>query len=122
MVYAQNSRRATSVQVPTIYHPTRDGKDNPRFPSLEAILGTSGPLHECWVTCRDATGGEHRFLIAARYCERCEINLALKQVLPEAEWRGELVVMRGGRHLFVVDIGGSVSKSLAEQAVRKYDH
>ena len=71
------------------------------------------------MTCQDSTGHEHRFLIAAQYSLDFEVNAGLRDVLPEVEWRGGLVVMRGGHHVFVVGMGGSRYKSLAEQAVRK---
>ncbi|PIL32239.1 hypothetical protein GSI_05484 [Ganoderma sinense ZZ0214-1] len=119
VVYAHDRRHSAPVQVPTIMHPTRDGRENARFPSFEAILGP-GQMHECWVTCQDSTGRDHRFLIAAQYSEGADVNLALKRVLPEVEWRGGLIVMRGGCHVFVVGMGGSVYRALAEQAVRKY--
>lgn len=119
-MYARDERYSSSVQVPTAIHPTRAGRDHPNFPSFEAILGADVTLHETWVTCVDTTGREHRFLIAAQYCADCEVNAALKHVLPEVDWRGSLVVMRGGYRSFVVNMGGSVLKKLALAAVHKY--
>lgn len=120
MIYAGDGLRPTVVRVPTATHPTRDGPGNPSYPSFEAFLGSDGRLHETWVTCQDATGREHRFLVAAQYCAGSEVNVALKGVLPEVEWKGGLIVMRGGCRSFVVHMGDSVMKSLAHAAVHKY--
>ncbi|EIW59178.1 uncharacterized protein TRAVEDRAFT_46485 [Trametes versicolor FP-101664 SS1] len=120
VMYACDGRQPALVHVPTAIHSTRDGLDNPSFPSFEAILGADGELHETWITCLDAVGREHRFLIAAHYCSDCEVNASLKLVLPEVDWRGGLVVMRGGCRSFVVNMGGTVFKKLAHAAVQKY--
>ncbi|KAI9059816.1 hypothetical protein FKP32DRAFT_1579137 [Trametes sanguinea] len=120
VVFAHDAHRSSPVGVPTAVHPTQDGPANPNFPSFEAVLGTDSVVHETWVTCQDTAGREHRFLIAAQYRPECEVNTALKRVLPEAEWRGGLIVMRGGMRAFVVNMGDSGFRTLAETAVFKF--
>lgn len=120
VIYAETARRAAPVQVPTALHPTRDGADAPSFPSFEAVLGAGTQLHEAWIAFEDALGKEHRFLIAAQYSAACAINIALKTVLPEVDWKGGLIVMRGGRSAFVVNMGSSAYKQLARRAVLQY--
>lgn len=120
IVYSQDKRQGGPIQVPTATHPTHDCAANPSFPSFEAILGADNRLHETWVTMVDGLGREHRFLIAAQYCAGCEVNRALNGVLPGVDWRGELIVMRGGRRSFVVNMGNAPYKQLARTAVRKY--
>ena len=119
ITFARTSHRATPSQIPSIV-PKRDGaRGNSIFPAFEAILGPSPRIHETWVTCADASGREHRFLIAAQFSPEFEVNIALQKILPDVEWRGGLVVMRGGQHNLVVNMGGGPFKQLAEQAVRR---
>lgn len=86
---------------------------------MEAILGPGPDLHETWVTCAEPDGSRYRFLIAARYREDWEVNSALRSVLPEVAWKGDLLVMRGGTMLSVVNMGNAVYRERAERAVRK---
>ncbi|RPD67254.1 hypothetical protein L227DRAFT_605654 [Lentinus tigrinus ALCF2SS1-6] len=120
ILYAENSERATLVKVPTSSHPSRDGIGNPRCPSFESILGFDARTHEAWVTCEDTAGKPHKFLVAAQYRPGCDYNRALQEVWAPSAWKGELLVMRGGYQSFVVDIGGSLYKRLAKEAVRRF--
>lgn len=119
VAYNRGSRKGVNAHIPTAIHPTRDGLAVPRFPAVEAILGPGPDLHETWVTCEEPDGSHYRFLIAARYREDWEANSALHSMLPEVSWKGDLVVMRGGIMLFVVNMGDSVYRERAERAVRK---
>ena len=47
------------------------------------------------------------------------MNRALRNVLPEASFRGELVVMRSGTRSLVIDMKGKRDAQLAEEAVRR---
>ncbi|RPD57150.1 hypothetical protein L227DRAFT_565661 [Lentinus tigrinus ALCF2SS1-6] len=120
ILYAENSERPTLVKVPTSSHPSRDGIGNPRCPSFESILGFEARTHEAWVTCKDATGKSHKFLVAAQYRPSCDYNRALQDIWASSVWKGELLVMRGGYQSFVVDMGGSQYKRLAKEAVRRF--
>ncbi|KAI0822490.1 hypothetical protein BC628DRAFT_1412231 [Trametes gibbosa] len=120
VLYGMEKRRSTLVAVPTATHPTHDGFANPSFPSFEAILGAEVNLHETWIFLVDGTGREHRFLIAAQYSPTYEVNQALKTSYPELNWRGGLIVMRGGCQSFVVNMGCLAFKQLASVAVRKF--
>lgn len=90
-----------------------------RFPSFESILGTRAFINECLVTCFDPTGKEYKYLIAYQEHPDLPPNRALRNVHPEANFRGELVVMRSGLRSLVVGIKGKQDARLAEQAVRR---
>ncbi|KAH9858475.1 hypothetical protein C2E23DRAFT_716809 [Lenzites betulinus] len=120
VLYSGRANKGAPVNVPTAIHPTRDSLAVPRFPSFEAILGPGVTLYESWVTCQDTLGKVHRFLVAALYNPTQEVNGALKHVLPEVVWRGDLIVMRGGSAYFVVNMGDAAHRELAERAVRKF--
>ncbi|KAI0363408.1 hypothetical protein BV20DRAFT_958380 [Pilatotrama ljubarskyi] len=120
IVYRRPSDKGVPVNVPTAIHPVRDCLAVPRFPSFEAILGLDAELHETWVSCPDALGRPCRFLVAAQYHPGHEDNRALKRILPEIAWKGDLVVMRGGTAYFIVNMGDATHRELAERAVRKF--
>ncbi|KAI0643951.1 hypothetical protein C8Q79DRAFT_1002462 [Trametes meyenii] len=120
IMYGLDKQHPTAVKVPTATHPIYDGAASPSFPSFEAILGAESKLHECWVTVQDGLGHEHCFLIAAQFCENHAVNRSLNGVLPQANWRGGLIVMRGGRRSFVVNMGSSPFKEFARAAVHKF--
>ncbi|KAH9856334.1 hypothetical protein C2E23DRAFT_857307 [Lenzites betulinus] len=120
ILFAHDKRHAAPVSVPTAAHPTHDGHATPSFPSFEAVLGADVKLHEAWVYMVDGTGREHRFLIAAQYSPEYEVNQSLKTITPESNWRGGLIIMRGGCKTFVVNLAGSVLKQLAFIAVHKF--
>ncbi len=105
------------IGVPTTLDPRRDSLAVPRFPCFEAVLGAGIELHETWVICYDGMGFEHRFLIAAQYRPNMTVNRALKHLMPGLNWKGDLLVMRGGNMKFVVNVGKYAE--LARQAVCK---
>ncbi|KAI9063126.1 hypothetical protein FKP32DRAFT_1676556 [Trametes sanguinea] len=120
LMFSADKGYQVNVSVPTAQHPTHDGAAYPCFPSFEMIFGADITLHETWVTLSDDVGREHRFLIAAQHCSGCEINRSLNGVLPGVNWRGELIVMYGGRRSFVVNMKRADLKQLARLAVRKF--
>ncbi|KAJ8463403.1 hypothetical protein ONZ51_g10278 [Trametes cubensis] len=120
LLFTSNGRKADIVNVPTATYPGRDVQAYPSFPAFEAILGAGGQLHESWVTCQDGGGREYRYLIAAQYCPSCQVNRALKSVIQDVDWRGEVIVMRGGCQSFVVNINSVEAKHMARQAVSKF--
>ncbi|KAH9893355.1 hypothetical protein C8Q73DRAFT_791218 [Cubamyces lactineus] len=112
--------RAFTVDVPTVIHPTRDCLAVPRFPCFETILGAGLEIYETWVTYEDGLGSLYRFLIAAHYDPAREINTALRTIVPNTTWRGDLIVMRGGTAVFVVNMGDSEYRVMAARAVRTF--
>ncbi|KAI9059352.1 hypothetical protein FKP32DRAFT_1580004 [Trametes sanguinea] len=120
VLYSRRSRKPVPVNVPTAIHPTRDCMAVPRFPSFEAILGLDTELHETWVSYQDDLGKVYRFLIAAQYNPNGEVNEALRRLAPQVSWRGDLLVMRGGATCFVVHMGDTGHRVLAERAVCKF--
>ncbi|KAL1937219.1 hypothetical protein VTO73DRAFT_14446 [Trametes versicolor] len=93
---------------------------NKRFPSFESILGTRAFIHECLVECVDPTGKAHKFLLAYQEHPDLPPNRALQNLLPDADFRGELVVMRAGMRSLVVGLQGKKHVKLAEEAVRRF--
>ena len=92
-----------------------------RFPSIETVLGCHAQTKECYACSFDEDGRIHKFLVA--FQERPELppNRALRQILPEVTFRGELVVMKAGVRVLVVDMTGKKQTALAERAVRRCD-
>ena len=113
-MYAQGRTIGHIVNVPTII-PLNESRSQPRFPAVEAVMGAERKFQETWVEVQEGpmTG---RYFVASYYDRRCPVNVALKRLLPDVDWRGELFVMRGGQAVFVTDLG---SRRAAERAVRK---
>ncbi|RPD60442.1 hypothetical protein L226DRAFT_469385 [Lentinus tigrinus ALCF2SS1-7] len=120
LVYRGDEREALTVTVPTSIHPTRDCLAVPRYPGFEHIVGNQYPLQEAWVTIHDDDGTAHRFLIAAQYSCDLEVNRSLRNVLDATPWQGDLIVMRGGSTVSVVNMGSAEFRQRAEIAVRKF--
>ncbi|KAI0648933.1 hypothetical protein C8Q79DRAFT_903248 [Trametes meyenii] len=121
IIYTCLSSKGVPVNIPTAIHPTMDSLGaGGRFPSFEAVLGVNAKLHESWVSCTDGNGKTHHFLVAAQYRPGQPVNQALKDVLPEVTWKGDLIVMHGGVASFVVNMGRASYRELAKQAVCKF--
>ncbi|RPD56984.1 hypothetical protein L226DRAFT_468067, partial [Lentinus tigrinus ALCF2SS1-7] len=120
LVYRKDEREALTVIVPTSTHPTRDCLAVPRYPGFEHVVGNEYPLQEAWVTIQDDDGTAHRFLIAAQYSADLEVNRSLRNVLDATPWQGDLIVMRGGTMVSVVNMGNAEFRQRAEMAVRKF--
>lgn len=108
---------ASSVNIATVI-PQPESRLVKRFPSIESVLGTGTPIHECLVTVLDHEGTPHRFLVAFKEQQHLPVNPALKKLLPDGDFRGEVVVMRAGARVMVVNLRGSKLVLLAKQAVR----
>ncbi|KAI0833372.1 hypothetical protein BC628DRAFT_1335136 [Trametes gibbosa] len=91
-----------------------------RFPCFESILGTRAFIHECLITCLDPAGKKHQFLLAYQEDPNLPLNRALQKVFPQALFRGEIVIMRGGTRSLVVNLKGKKEQVLAEEAVRRF--
>lgn len=83
---------------------------------MEAIIGVERKLHETWVEVQQGPK-MCRYLVVSYYDRHCPVNRALKKLSPEVDWHGELVVMRGGKTVFVTELG---LHRQAEQAVQMY--
>ena len=118
LLFDRDGDRATHIGIPTIMHTSLNTRDGSRFPAVEAILGSDAKMHESWVTCGEE-GNAHHFLVVAQFRPECVVNEGLQAIWPESFWRGDLIVMRGGRLAFVVDIGGRYHQDLAQEAVRR---
>lgn len=120
LVYRRDEQAALTVTIPTSTHPTRDCLAIPRYPGFEHIIGNEYPLQEAWVTIHDDDGTAHRFLVAAQYSADLEVNRALGNILDATPWQGDLIVMRGGSMVSVVNMGNVEFRRRAEIAVRKW--
>ena len=114
LLFSRDGDRAASVDIPTLCNPTNDHE---RVPTFAYILGDDAPIHKTWVTYEDNAGRSYKFLVVVQYRPECDVNVALKAIWPDSEWRGDVVVMRAGQYAFVVDMGGPHFKTLAERAV-----
>ncbi|KAH9885096.1 hypothetical protein C8Q73DRAFT_795990 [Cubamyces lactineus] len=117
--YRANCETPIAIRVTTTI-PDVENAFARRFPSFESILGTRAFIHECLVTCFDTAGKGHRFLLAYQECSDLPPNRALLKVFPEAQFRGELVVMRAGKRSLVIALKGKKDAQLAEDAVRRF--
>ncbi|PIL33623.1 hypothetical protein GSI_04246 [Ganoderma sinense ZZ0214-1] len=108
---------ASAVNIATVI-PRAESRLAKRFPSIESVLGTGTPIHECLVTVSDDQGKPYRFFVAFREQQNLPINPALKKLLPDGDFRGEVVVMRAGARVMVVDLRGAKLALLAKRAVR----
>ena len=114
IVYHLQAYEGRGVTIPTVI-PRDESVVQPRFPSFEAILGPEYNLQETWV---EITVGKkpQRYLIAAHYDPTLPVNRALKQLVRNVDWRGELIIMRAGFHVLVTDIG---TRTQALRALKK---
>ena len=118
LVFETNLREHVVAGIYTII-PKEENNDTPCFPCFESVLGTSVPTQECRVDVVDHYGHTRTYLIAAQYDPQCEVNLALKEVTQEADWKGGLCVMRTGERVLVTNFRDYPDKLHALDAVRK---
>lgn len=116
-----NATADTPIQVPIMTTiPQTENAVSRRFPALESVLGPHVVLKERYAVSYDEQGRAHRFLVAYREDENASANRALRHLLPEIAFYGELVVMQAGVRVLVVDMAGRKAWTLAERAVRRY--
>ena len=119
LLWGPSASRSMPISIPTICHSTRDCNAVPRFPVFEFVLSVgSSTIQECWVTIV-ASEERYDFLVAAQYIRGGAINSALQALSPTSNWKGGLVVMRGGTVHTVVNMGGLFYRTLASRAVCK---
>lgn len=114
LLFASQRRNGRGVNVPTLI-PRNECATHPRYPSLEVITGFIPGLQETWVDV-DAGARPQRFFVAAYYDPLLPANRALKAIVPDVDWHGELIIMRAGTNVFVTSIG---TRALAIRAIRK---
>lgn len=114
LLFTSLRRNGRGVKIPTLI-PINESATHPRYPSLEVVTGFMPDLQETWVDV-DAGARPQRFFVAAYYDPALPTNRALKTVVPDVDWHGELIIMRAGTNVFVTDIG---THALALRAVRK---
>ncbi|EMD36723.1 hypothetical protein CERSUDRAFT_73779 [Gelatoporia subvermispora B] len=106
-----------TVKVPTLI-PEFESRDTPRYPVLEAILGSEHQIHECLVTTRDTEGTRHNFLVG--YQDRYDFNRAMRRGFPDIPTNAEIVIMSRGKRAFVVDIRSGKPQQAAMIAIRGF--
>jgi hypothetical protein len=106
--------RARKVSVPLLI-PLHESYSNPRVPAIEAMFERSGEIHDSLVYINDM-GIEHKFLFSYTFNARHPRNHALARILPQVEWRGELVVMSAGERKTAINI--RCRKSVVHAATR----
>jgi hypothetical protein len=109
--FLAGSDRARKVSVPLLI-PLHD---NPRVPVIEAMFERSGEIHDSLVYINHM-GIEHKFLFSYTFSARHPRNHALARILPQVEWRGELVVMSAGERKTAINI--RCRKSVVHAATR----
>ncbi|KAI0692064.1 hypothetical protein C8T65DRAFT_586850 [Cerioporus squamosus] len=120
LYFGSASVDAEPVKVVTLF-PLVESAVAKRFPVFENILGSTTHIHECDVRVRDIyEHKEYRFLIAYQARPHSPLNLALSKLVPGAEVRGEILVMRSGEFVLVQRMGGHFASEAAKLAVRKF--
>lgn len=113
--FPQSALRPAPTAITTII-PFHEDDDHPRFPAVEHVLGTRNATRECRVTVHS-----REFIVFYQHdADALVPNQALNSVIPESNWRGELLVMsRGTKHL-VKNLRGKEDKRLALLAIERY--
>lgn len=114
LLFTSQCRNGRGVNIPTLI-PRNESATHHRYPSLEVITGFMPGLQETWVDV-DAGARPQCFLVAAYYDPSLPVNRALKVVIPDVNWHGDLIVMRAGTNVFMTNIG---THAIALCAVRK---
>lgn len=112
--------RVTHIKVPvTTLVPTRRALDVQRYPIVETVFGSEYRIHDSFVTifCQ---GTEYRFLVSYQYNKNLPRNRALKRLLPDVAWRGEMIVMKAGQRQSVTSLRGYLETQMALIAARWY--
>ncbi|KAJ3520868.1 hypothetical protein NMY22_g12553 [Coprinellus aureogranulatus] len=114
LLFDSSSVRATLVSVPTL----ANSRGTQRFPCVEALLGTSAPVHDCTVMVADGQGNEVQFLISCQGGAYLRTNRPLRVLAPQAHWTGSVLVLKMGRRTSFITMGAQ-DKDLATEAVLK---
>ncbi|KDQ53406.1 hypothetical protein JAAARDRAFT_197554 [Jaapia argillacea MUCL 33604] len=95
-----------------------------QFPCMEHLLQDHPPTQFCDVNIKDEGGTLHHFTITYKCHHGLSQNRALEEVAPQAhnKWHGPLLIMRQGRHLPFISLGGAYYEVLAKRAVKKFLH
>ena len=115
--FPQLSSRPAPTSVVTII-PSGEDASHPRFPAVEHVMGSKTATRDCLVVVKDSGYRPREFIVFFQYDQDASTpNQALKSVIPDSEWKGELLVMsRGSRHL-VKNLRGREDQRLALLAV-----
>lgn len=100
--------------MPTLANP--HGSD--RFPCVEAVLGTTSPVHDCTVSVLGNDGTEQRFLVSCQGSHDLPVNRSIRHLHPRILWGGTVLVMKIGARAPFVNLG-TTDKELALRSVLK---
>lgn len=114
LLYEVTNAQPCFVSVPTLANP--HGPD--RFPCVEAVLGTTCPVHDCTVSVLDDDGVEQRFLVSCQAGPDLPVNRPIRSLHPRLLWGGTVLVMKIGTRASFVNLG-TVDKELAMRSVLK---
>ncbi|KAG2740404.1 hypothetical protein P692DRAFT_201657299, partial [Suillus brevipes Sb2] len=99
----------------------KESAHNPRFPSVEAILGSQHQIYSCYVRVNvtDLQRGE-TFLVFFQFAATLPTNDSLEASFPDLEWRGGILAMRVGQMRQVTGLQNRRVQRLAQLAIQWY--
>ncbi|KAG1863266.1 hypothetical protein DFJ58DRAFT_656553, partial [Suillus subalutaceus] len=118
--FPMTGTRSCTTSVCTII-PSKESARNPRFPSVEAILGSQHQIYSCYVSV-NVTGLQHgeTFLVFFQFAATLPINDSLEASFPDLEWRGGILTMRVGQMRQVTGLRNGRVQRLAQLAIQRY--
>lgn len=109
----------TLVLVPTVFRSRKAQDCHPVFEAILRVQPRAGvPLHQIVIFITDIGRKRHRYLIAFRYDPTMGRNRSLEALCEPVVWRGELVVLKGGKRDDVINITTLADRNIAQVAVR----
>ncbi|KAG2103709.1 uncharacterized protein F5147DRAFT_775835 [Suillus discolor] len=118
--FPMREARSRTAYVCTII-PSKESTRNPRFPSVEAILGSQHPICSCYVRVNvtDLQRGE-TFIVFFQFTATLPTNDSLEASFPDLEWRGGILAMRLAIQRTVIDCSRAITRGRDEHIPMKF--